>query len=204
MRYRNFALCLLFASLGCSSANFSDIGDGRLELEFDSLKGLRGSSGRWEIVEDESAPSGNDVLAQTGMADSAEFNVVLVPIFETVDLDLSVEFRSIAGEIDQGGGPVWRALDGNNYYVARYNPLENNYRVYTVKDGERTELLSADIAGTPGWHTLRVTMVGDLIRCYYDGALQLEVRDTTFTREGLVGLWTKADAQTHFDDLIVR
>ncbi len=119
-------------------------------------------------------------------------------------MDLTVRFHAIAGKFDQGGGLVWRAKDGRNYYIARYNPLEDNFRVYTVVDGQRTQLQNADIPRSDGWHTLRVTMRGDHIQCFYDGKKSLDVHDTTFTKPGHIGLWTKADARTRFDDLTFR
>ena len=120
------------------------------------------------------------------------------------NVDITVKLKSIAGQIDQGGGVVWRARDAKNYYIARYNPLENNYRVYKVEEGKRTQLGTSDITRSEGWHTLRVTMTGQRIECYYDGKKYLKVSDSTFKEAGKIGLWKKADAQTHFDDLIVR
>ena len=111
--------------------------------------------------------------------------------------------KAIAGQEDQGGGLVWRARNVNNYYVTRYNSLEDNYRVYKVEKGRRIQLQSAGIKHSEGWHTLRVTMEGELIQCFYDGKKYLEINDPTFKDPGRIGLWTKADAQSHFDDLKV-
>jgi hypothetical protein len=112
--------------------------------------------------------------------------------------------KAIAGKEDQGGGLVWRAKDAKNYYVARYNPLEDNYRLYKVEKGKRTQLKSANIKPREGWHTLRVSMKGNVIECYYDGQKFLEAEDGTFSDSGKIGLWTKSDAQTHFDGLTVK
>jgi len=109
--------------------------------------------------------------------------------------------KAVAGEIDQGGGIVWRAKDAKNYYLARYNPLEDNYRLYKVIDGKRTMFLNADIAHSDGWHALRITMSGDQIVCYYDGKKYMEHKDDTLKEAGKIGLWSKADAQSQFDDL---
>ena len=163
-----------------------------------------GEVGRWEVVKDGTAPSNDHVLAQLATNSSSTFNLALARDTDAQDVDVAVSFKAIGGRIDQGGGPVWRARDANNYYVARYNPLEDNYRVYKVVDGHRTELASADITASPGWHHLRITMIGDHIRCYYDGKKYLDVLDDSFQGSGRVGLWTKADAQTHFDDFRVR
>ena len=116
---------------------------------------------------------------------------------------MSVKLKAVAGELDRGGGLVWRAKDGKNYYIARYNPLEDNFRVYKVQDGKRTQFQSAKAAGDDKWHTLRVTMVGTKIACYLDGQKRLEVEDATFPGPGMIGLWSKADAQSYFDDLAV-
>jgi hypothetical protein len=109
--------------------------------------------------------------------------------------------KAVAGETDQGGGLVWRARDAKNYYLARYNPLEDNYRLYHVAGGKRTLIKNVDITHSEGWHTLRVTMTGDQIACYYDGKRYLEAKDATFPGAGKIGLWSKADAQSQFDDL---
>ena len=161
---------------------------------------FNGEVGRWEIVEDATAPSKDHVLAQLAVNASSTFNVTLVRDANLQDVDVSVSFKAIDGTIDQGGGLVWRATDVNNYYIARYNPLEDNYRVYKVVNGSRTELGSADIGPSQGWHDLRIIMIGDHIQGFYDGQKFLDVRDNTFMGPGDVGLWTKADAQTHFDD----
>lgn len=160
--------------------------------------GFETVEGAWEVGA--GGPRGR-VLAQRAASGGSVFNVALVTGSTHRDVDLSVAMRAVEGRIDQGGGLVWRALDGRNYYIARYNPLEDNYRVYKVVDGRRMQLQSADIPHEKGWHTLRVTMHGQQIRCFYDGKESLSVRDGTFTDAGRIGLWTKADARTEFDDL---
>jgi Prokaryotic N-terminal methylation motif len=115
-----------------------------------------------------------------------------------------IELLVVIANDDQGGGLIWRAKDKNNYYIARYNPLEDNFRVYKVERGKRTMFKNADIPHTPGWHTLRVTMRGTHIDCFYDGKKYLECDDTTFPDTGMIGLWSKADAQSHFDELTLR
>lgn len=167
--------------------------------------GFTATSGRWALAELDDAPSGRGVLAQEAENGRPVFNVVLAAETDHRDLDLSVRLRAVSGRIDQGGGLVWRARDGQNYYIARYNPLEDNFRLYKVVDGRRTQLASADIRlDHEAWHTVRVVMHGDRIQCYLDGARHLDVRDATFSDPGHIGLWTKADARTHFDDLTLR
>ncbi|MDA1013778.1 MAG: hypothetical protein O3A00_04905 [Planctomycetota bacterium] len=160
----------------------------------------KGDGSEWKVVADDSAPSKSGyVLAQTAESPRSMFNLCVVKDASYRDVKLTVAFRSVAGKVDQGGGFVWRYVDANHYYVCRFNPLEDNLRIYKVIVGKRTQLASVDVelAGD-GWHTLTVAMQGDLIVCDVDGT-QLSVRDDTLTDAGRVGLWTKADAHTHFD-----
>jgi hypothetical protein len=209
MKMKLLGASVLLVIVGCSAPEGEEAATGTAWWGFDDTEvgafpsDFTALVGEWEVVEDSTAPSGGRALAQQAESPPPDFNVVLVDDLSYQTIDISVSFRSIAGEVDQGGGLVWRAKDVNNYYIARYNPLEDNYRVYKVVEGKRLQLQSSDLDQTPGWHTLRVTMVGDLIRCFYDDEQCLEVQDTTFAGAGQVGLWTKADAQTHFDDLMV-
>jgi hypothetical protein len=166
-------------------------------------KGLTANVGEWKVVGDPTAPSKPNVLAQLAKNSGSTFNICLVNGTNYKDLDVSVKMKAIAGKEDQGGGLVWRAKDAKNYYVARYNPLEDNYRVYKVEKGRRSQLQSADVKHSDGWHTLRVTMEADHIEGYYDGKKYLDAKDPTFREAGRIGLWTKADAQSYFDDLTV-
>jgi hypothetical protein len=119
-------------------------------------------------------------------------------------LDLSVRFKPISGRIDASGGLVFRAQDAANYYIVRANALEGNYRLYTFKNGIRHQIASASV--TPPilgqWHTLRITAQGDHIQAWLDGTLYLDHHDDSFAT-GYVGLWTKADSVTAFDDFRV-
>lgn len=159
----------------------------------------------WKVIRDESASSPKNVFALTHSENyNGNYNLAIAEKTSFKDIDLSVKVQGDSGEIDQGGGPIWRCRDENNYYICRFNPLEGNYRVYFVKDGRRKQLESAKIETKAGkWYTVRVTMIGDRITCYLDGKKLLEVQDETFAGAGMVGLWTKADAVTRFDDLTV-
>lgn len=160
--------------------------------------------GDWKTLADKDAVNGQKVYAQLADSPSSDFNLSLVDTSHVYNSDVSVKMKSISGFVDQGGGIVWRAQDEDNYYIARFNPLENNYRVYKVVNGYRQQLQSANIRNARGWHSLRVTMQGDHIRCYYDGDLYLDLHDGTFSEAGKIGLWTKADARTYFDDLTLK
>jgi hypothetical protein len=163
-------------------------------------KGFTNEVGGWKVADSDKGKA----LFQTAKNPNSVFNITLISDTNAKDVDISVRMKPIAGETDQGGGLVWRAKDARNYYLARYNPLEDNFRLYKVVDGKRTLLQNSDISHTDGWHTLRVTMSGDKMTCYYDGKQYLEGSDQTFTGPGKIGLWSKADAQSHFDDLTLE
>jgi hypothetical protein len=194
-------LLLLVASVATGDAKRSWNFDGDKTGEI--APGFVSEEGEWRVVADPSAPSGPNVLAQLARSPGPVFNVVLAGDGIYKDVDMSVAMKAVAGREDQGGGLLWRATGAKSYYVARYNPLEDNYRLYKVENGKRTTLKSADIKHTDGWHTLRVTMQGGYIECYYDGKKYLDAVDTALPEAGKLGLWTKADAQTCFDDLAV-
>jgi hypothetical protein len=183
--------------------------DMKMSWNFDSdktgalAKGFVNESGKWEVVADETAPSKPNALAQLAKSPGSAFNLTLVADTHHKDVDISVKMKAIAGHTDQGGGIVWRAKDAKNYYVARFNPLEDNYNLYHVVNGHRSEIKGSTVQSTPGWHTLRVTMTGDQIQCYLDDKKYIEAKDSTFKEAGKIGLWSKSDAQSHFDNLEV-
>ena len=134
-----------------------------------------------------------------------DFPVILFEGKEFSDLDVSVNFKPISGDIDASGGVIFRAEDEDNYYIVRANALENNYRLYTFVDGLRHELTSATVA-PPSlniFHQMRVVAEGDHIQAYLDGKLEIDYHDKTFEK-GYTGLWTKADSVTLFDDFKVK
>lgn len=165
-----------------------------------------GQDSVWKVIEDSAAASGKQVLAQlAAYGPNRVFNLCVCDESNLENPEVSVSVKAVKGRLDQGGGPVWRYQDHNNYYVARVNPLEKNFRVYKVENGRRQQLDSADVEAPAGqWHTIRIVHKGSHIQCYLNGKLQLDVEDGTFTESGRVGLWTKADAVTSFDDFSYR
>ena len=212
MRSTAFAL-MLVAVAGLAAAEPSqtiqwgceDASVGKLSEGWSSAKTGEGPGSVWKIIEDKTAPSGKHVLAQT----SAEgprplFNLCVLDEGTYADVEITVSFKAVAGKIDRGGGPVWRYQDANNYYICRHNPLEDNFRIYKVIDGTRTQLASPDVDAAAGkLYTIKVTMRGEQIVCSINGE-ELTARDDTIKKAGKVGLWTKADAVTNFDDFHVR
>jgi hypothetical protein len=166
----------------------------------------KGVGSVWKVAADDTAPSKKGlVLAQTAENPSAVFNLCVATGTSYKDAEVHVAFKAVRGKKDQGGGIVWRYQDPNNYYVARMNPLEDNFRVYKVVAGKRIQLGTKEDVKVPEgeWHHLKIKMIGDRIECFLDGKKLLDVRDSTFPQAGQVGLWTRADAQTYFDSFMV-
>lgn len=159
-------------------------------------------AGEWKILQTEAANNGTHVLGQL-MGKGAEhaYKVVLIQGTTVTDLDLHVSFLPISGKADMGGGLIWRATDDRNYYLTRANPLEQNIRVYRVVNGIRHLLQNFDqTIVMKQWHTLQVINRGCRIQVFYDEKQVFDLCDKTFSTGG-IGLWTKSDAVTYFDDL---
>jgi hypothetical protein len=152
----------------------------------------------WSVVRDTTAPSQPNVLKQSG---EATYPVSLKDDTAIKDGFVEVKFKPLSGKEDQAGGLIWRARDANNYYVARANALESNVTIYHTVNGRRTERKRAS-ARVPSnqWHTLRVEFQGNRFTVVLDGQKALDWVDDTFKDAGKVGVWTKADSVTLFDD----
>jgi hypothetical protein len=163
-----------------------------------------GKPATWEVIPGE--PDRKKVVAITETKNTGNtYNLLIANGTDYQDLEVSVMVKAMTGKEDQGGGPIWRAKDADNYYIARWNPLEDNFRVYFVKHGRRTQLASAEIKTDPGtWHEIEIEHVGSRIVAEFDDKQVIEIEDLTFSEGGKVGFWTKADAATAFDDFKVE
>jgi hypothetical protein len=159
-------------------------------------------AGDWKVLQTDRAKSPAQVLGQL-MGKGAEhaYKTVLLSGIRASDLELEVSFLPIGGRADMGGGLIWRATDDRNYYLTRANPLEQNIRIYRVVKGVRHIIQNFDQnIDIRQWHTLRVITKGCQVQVFFDKRLVFDLCDQTFTT-GQVGLWTKSDAVTYFDDL---
>jgi hypothetical protein len=215
MRLAGFVALLAISAAGVAGAqtrsvDFAQDAVGQAPKGFEfGLTAKNGRPGRWVVQ----AEGTDKYLAQldddrTG----SRFPVAVVADVSLLDGDFSVRFKPISGRTDQAAGLVWRYQDENNYYLVRANALEENVVLYKVQNGKRTDLPVKRAGRTYGkpskvpsgrWGTLRVVVRGSLFEVFHDGRKLYEVEDTTFTRAGKVGVWTKADSVTHFDDLTV-
>jgi Domain of Unknown Function (DUF1080) len=162
---------------------------------------------KWTVEKDDTAPSKSNVLKQSGRA---TFPLALKDGTKIKDGFIAVRFKAISGSQDRAAGLVWRARNADNYYVVRANALEDNVVLYKTINGVRSPL---DIVGREGgygvdvpvpagqWHTLRIEFAGTRFGVIYNGKKLFEVEDATFKEAGNIGLWTKADSVTVFNDL---
>jgi hypothetical protein len=173
----------------------------------------KGRPGSWKVLADKTASSAPNALAQTDDDSTGyRFPVCVADGVAAVDVDLSVRFKPVSGSGDQAAGLVWRYRDADNYYVVRANALENNVVLYKVEGGRRTDLPLKNESRTYGkkakvpsgaWSTLTVNAKGSLFAVALNGTKLYDVEDLTFAGPGRIGVWTKADSVTYFDDLKV-
>ena len=192
---------------------FDNDAPGKLPAKFHAALTGKGNGGAWEVKADSSAPSQPNVLAQTSTdKTSYRFPLAIADEGSFLNPDVSVRFKPISGQVDQAAGLVWRLSNANNYYIVRANALENNVVLYKVENGKRTDLPLKGEGRTYGkkaivpsgqWSELRVVATGNLFEVFVNGQKLYEVEDNTFPEAGKVGLWTKADSVTYFDDLRV-
>lgn len=191
--------------------NFDQDQPGAAPKNFQTALTGKGKPGKWLVMNDSSAPSKpNTLVQQDADSTSYRFPLCIYTPLKAKDVVVTVKFKPFSGDEDKAGGIVWRYQDPNNYYIVRANALEGNVVLYKVQDGKRTDLPLKAIGRTYGkkvpvpkgkWSTLSITAKGNLFSVALNGEKLYEVEDTTFPDEGQVGLWTKADSVTYFDNL---
>jgi hypothetical protein len=155
-------------------------------------------SAKWSVEQDSSAPSKPNVLKQSGVG---TFPICIYESAKLKDGSVEIKFKPIEGKEDQAGGVIWRVQDSNNYYIARANALEDNVTIYHTIGGKRVAFKSINTKVKSGvWHTLRVDFEGNKFAVTFDGNKVIEATDQSFPNAGKVGVWTKADSVTLFDD----
>lgn len=203
MTHRKSVCILLLSAMGAAMAadtetvSFDTDTPGSVPPGWQAGVTGRGSF-RWAVRQDESAPSPPHVMQQSG---TGAFPWLVRSNTALIDGFVEVKFKAMAGKEDQAGGVVWRWKDGDNYYVARANALEQNVSLYYTERGRRNTLKYVD-APVPAktWHTLRVEFSGARISVMLNGKRYIDLEDRHISGTGAVGIWTKADSVTAFDD----
>ncbi len=199
MKKSCIAVATVFAAAAANAETVSFDTDSPGSLPMAWQEGVTGRGvAKWAVVQDESAPSKPHVLRQSGVG---AFPWCVRRGASIEDGFVEVRFKALAGSEDQAGGVVWRWKDGDNYYVARANALENNVSLYYTQNGRRITIKYVD-APVPAkvWHTLRVEFSGSRVSVALNGKTYIVLQDEHIKGAGSVGLWTKADSVTAFDD----
>jgi len=162
--------------------------------------GAQSFSGQWAVRVEPDAPSPPNALCQTGQA---EYPAIGLDSTQLTDLTLVMHFKPISGKTDQAGGLIFRVQDKANYYIFRANALENNAIFFTYVNAGRSQLTSGDAKVASGsWHELRVEVRGNAFRGFVDGKQVVDAIDDRY-KSGGIGLWTKSDSVTCFNDVEV-
>src|SRR5215471_6693847 len=179
------------------TVNFDDLKTGPPPTGWTATQTGSGQA-KWEVVADASAPSNPNVLKQSG---EATYPVCIKDDTSLKDGFVEMKFKPVSGKEDQAGGVIWRCKDKDNYYISRANALEDNVTIYHTVNGRRSEKKRINTKVTSNqWHTLRVDFKDNFFVVTFDGKRAFVWRDDTFKDAGKVGVWTKADSTTLFDD----
>src|SRR6266446_625757 len=193
----SLAFTAIAASSSADTVTFDNFKTGAIPPGWTATQTGSGSA-KWSVEKDDSAPSKPNVLKQSGQA---TFPVCIKNDTNLKDGFVEVKFKPVAGKEDQAGGVIWRVQDANNYYISRANALEDNVTIYHTINGKRVAFKNVNTKVTSGvWHTLRVEFHGNQFAVVFDSNKVIDATDESFAHAGKVGVWTKADSVTEFDD----
>ncbi len=206
---KKYFMLLIASAITASGFVFAESYPNKTAIDFDKVSagqlpagwvgGVTGQgSPKWSVEADATAPSKPNVLKQSG---EGTYPWCVKKDVSLKDGFVEVKFKPISGNEDQAGGLIWRWQDGDNYYIARANALEDNVTIYHTDKGSRRAFKNVNMkVASNQWHTLRVDFAGNKFKVTFDGKVAIEAADDTFNKAGAVGVWTKADSVTLFDD----
>jgi hypothetical protein len=211
MRFLVWCLLLWLVTAEATTIQFDGTRLGKMPADWTVAMTHAGATPRWEIVRDETAPHPPYVLAQLSRDTTAgRFPLAIWNGATLEDGSVSVAFKAVEGTVDRAAGIVWRYQDPNNYYIVRANALENNVVLYKVENGVRASIAPKGLPSraygvkhpipSGRWHRLQVNFQGAAFTVFLNQERLFEVEDGTFQKPGKIGLWTKADSVTYFDD----
>ncbi|NTV43936.1 MAG: pyruvate, phosphate dikinase, partial [Syntrophobacteraceae bacterium] len=132
------------------------------------------------------------------------FPLVVVKDWQMGDGIIRVRVKPVRGNIDRAGGIAFGLKDVCHYFSFRINALEDNVVLFEYEDCKRFQRQSASMKILPNeWHDLRVEIKGNTIQGYVNDQLVID-HEAQRIPGGHVGLWTKADSVTLFEDLQVE
>jgi len=188
-----------------TTIDFEHFETGPVPKDFTPFLGGFGKDSAWQIKSEPSALSGTKVLAQTSYDQiDNRFPMLVYNDITAKNVRVAVQFKTLSGKIDQAAGIIVRFQDPNHFYVVRANALEDTVQLYRLVEGVHHVVTSKNVHVESGkWHSLNV-MIDDVhVTAFLDGQQLFDVRDDTFSAAGKIGLLTKSDGVTLFDDLQV-
>lgn len=121
------------------------------------------------------------------------------------DGEISVRFKLVAGQLDQCAGILFNLKPNGDYLTVRFNGKEDNVVLWTFNQGKRS-FVKKGSENVPlqmnQWHTLQISVKGTNLQASLNGKHLL---DYTLAEpvSGKVGLWSKTDSVSYFDDFTV-
>jgi hypothetical protein len=122
------------------------------------------------------------------------------------DGEISIRFRLLAGQLDQCAGVLFNLKPNGDYLTVRFNGKEDNLVLWTFKSGKRSFVKkgSENVHIPLGeWHSMRIAVAGTQLRGFLDEKLLLEYT-LTEPVSGKVGVWSKTDSVSQFDQYVVK
>jgi len=171
---------------------------------FEFARTGKGGSSRWTVVDDPTSFSGRVIEQSSSDREDYRFPLGVLETIVAKNVEISLRFKPVAGQVDQAGGVAVRVADANNYYVVRANALEDNVRFYRIVKGRREQLDGVNIkVASNQWHTLGLKAQDDRFTIEFDGKTLFATSDKTFSGTGKIALWTKSDSITRFDQIAI-
>jgi hypothetical protein len=122
------------------------------------------------------------------------------------DGEISVRFRMIAGQLDQCAGILFNLKENGDYLTVRFNGKENNLVLWTFQNGKRSFVKKGahDVPLKMGeWHRMKIRVEGKKLTGFLDEEPLLEY-ELAAPVSGKVGLWSKTDSVSQFDEYVVQ
>jgi hypothetical protein len=121
------------------------------------------------------------------------------------DGEISLRFKLVSGQLDQCAGILFNLKPNGDYLTVRFNGKEDNVVLWTFNKGKRS-FVKKGTENVPlamnQWNSLKVRVSGTSMQAYLNDKLLLEYA-LAEPAAGKVGVWSKTDSVSYFDDFTV-
>ena len=119
--------------------------------------------------------------------------------------EISIRFKLVAGQLDQCAGILFNSKPNGDYLTVRFNGKEDNLVLWTFTKGKRS-FVKKGSENVPlqmnQWYSMKITVHGTSLQGYLNDKLLLEYT-LAEPVSGRVGVWSKTDSVSYFDDFTV-